>query len=151
MELLSLLLLAQICEALLDHCLAPDCRMGGVGCDNMSVVLACFLRRESYRDLVHRCSIDSNKVSKTRRFSSMGSMDYPGRLGAKDRRLSEPPPPITKSPVIPSNLKEVSDKASNGWTDSVLPDESGGESRGEGVREAEQEDSEFFASLGTTL
>lgn len=46
----------QICEALLDHCLAPDCRMGGVGCDNMTVILACFLQGGTYTQLAHRCA-----------------------------------------------------------------------------------------------
>ncbi len=30
--------------------------MGGVGCDNMTVVLACFLHGKSYGDLAKRCS-----------------------------------------------------------------------------------------------
>ncbi len=47
----------QICEALLDHCLAPDCRMGGLGCDNMTVILACILHDgELYSDLCQRCA-----------------------------------------------------------------------------------------------
>lgn len=47
--------LETICEALLDHCLAPDCRMGGVGCDNMTAIVACFLHgRSSYNDLAAR-------------------------------------------------------------------------------------------------
>ncbi|KAH9373610.1 hypothetical protein HPB48_014793 [Haemaphysalis longicornis] len=29
----------QICEELMTRCLAPDCQMGGLGCDNMTVVL----------------------------------------------------------------------------------------------------------------
>lgn len=46
----------QICESLLDHCLAPDCRMGGVGCDNMTVILTCFLHGATYAELAERCA-----------------------------------------------------------------------------------------------
>ena len=44
------------------RCLAPDCQMGGLGCDNMTVVLVCFLHPSvdnvpgSYVDLCQRCS-----------------------------------------------------------------------------------------------
>lgn len=48
-----------ICEDLMTHCLAPDCQMGGLGCDNMTVVLVCFLHGKSYEELSARCaSID---------------------------------------------------------------------------------------------
>ena len=30
--------------------------MGGLGCDNMTVTLVCFLHGRSYEDLVRRCS-----------------------------------------------------------------------------------------------
>ncbi|XP_071951504.1 probable protein phosphatase 2C T23F11.1 [Antedon mediterranea] len=46
----------KICEDLMTRCLAPDCQMGGLGCDNMTVVLACFLQGKSYEDLALRCS-----------------------------------------------------------------------------------------------
>lgn len=45
-----------ICEELMMRCLAPDCQMGGLGCDNMTVVLVCFLHGGSYLDLARRCS-----------------------------------------------------------------------------------------------
>jgi protein phosphatase 2C family protein 2/3 len=38
------------------RCLAPDCEMGGLGCDNMTVIIVCFLMGGSYDDLVKRCS-----------------------------------------------------------------------------------------------
>ncbi|KAJ1529922.1 hypothetical protein ONE63_006651 [Megalurothrips usitatus] len=47
-----------ICEDLMTCCLAPDCQMGGLGCDNMTVVLVCFLHGKSYEDLSARCSIE---------------------------------------------------------------------------------------------
>lgn len=46
----------EICEELLDHCLAPDCQFGGLGCDNMTVILVCFLQGKSYEDLADRCA-----------------------------------------------------------------------------------------------
>ncbi|CAG0883227.1 unnamed protein product [Cyprideis torosa] len=45
----------EICEALIDHCLAPECDMGGLGCDNMTVIIAAYLNGESYSSLASRC------------------------------------------------------------------------------------------------
>lgn len=38
------------------RCLAPDCAMGGLGCDNMTVVLVCFLNGKPYKELSSKCS-----------------------------------------------------------------------------------------------
>lgn len=38
------------------RCLAPDCQMGGLGCDNMTVILICHLNGQSYEKLAERCS-----------------------------------------------------------------------------------------------
>jgi len=46
----------QICEQLMDRCLSPDCQVGAVGCDNMTVVLVCFLNGKPWKSLVERCS-----------------------------------------------------------------------------------------------
>ncbi len=46
----------QICEELLTRCLAPDCQMGGLGCDNMTVVLVCLLQDEPWEKYVERCA-----------------------------------------------------------------------------------------------
>lgn len=54
------------------HCLAPDCHTGGLGCDNMTVLLICFLHGNSYEDLAEKCSVTSN--NRIRRNSS-GSLD----------------------------------------------------------------------------
>ncbi len=48
----------QICEELMERCLAPDGQMGGLGGDNMTVVLVCFLHGKSYEDLVQKCASD---------------------------------------------------------------------------------------------
>lgn len=45
-----------ICEELMTRCLAPDCQMGGLGCDNMTVVLVCFLHSGTYEELGQKCS-----------------------------------------------------------------------------------------------
>ncbi|XP_017883294.2 probable protein phosphatase 2C T23F11.1 isoform X1 [Ceratina calcarata] len=51
----------EVCEELLKHCLAPDALMG-TGCDNMTVVLVCFLHGKPYSHLISRCkeSISTN-------------------------------------------------------------------------------------------
>lgn len=49
------LLPEQICEELLTNCLAPDCQLGGLGCDNMTVILVCLLQGQSYDDLCEKC------------------------------------------------------------------------------------------------
>ncbi|XP_015784836.1 probable protein phosphatase 2C T23F11.1 [Tetranychus urticae] len=63
---------AIICEELMTHCLAPDCQTGGLGCDNMTVLLICFLHGKSYEDLSARCSVINS--TRIRRHSS-GSLD----------------------------------------------------------------------------
>jgi len=45
-----------ICEELMTRCLATDCSMGGLGCDNMTVILVCFLHQQPYSKLVERCA-----------------------------------------------------------------------------------------------
>lgn len=48
--------LPKICEDIMDRCLAPECRMGGVGCDNMTVVIVGFLPPGgTYTDLAAKC------------------------------------------------------------------------------------------------
>ncbi|XP_072170753.1 probable protein phosphatase 2C T23F11.1 [Diadema setosum] len=46
----------KICEELMTRCLAPDCQMGGLGCDNMTVVLVCLLQGRSYDELITSCA-----------------------------------------------------------------------------------------------
>ena len=38
-----------ICEELMTRCLASDCSMGGLGCDNMTVLLVCTLHEKPYQ------------------------------------------------------------------------------------------------------
>jgi len=56
----------EICEELLNRCLAPDALMG-TGCDNMTVILVCFLHGKPCSQLVTRCqklppSIDQSSL-----------------------------------------------------------------------------------------
>ena len=112
-----------------------------MGCDNMTVVLVCFMHGESYGDLVYRCSRDSSQISRTRRLSSLGNTTSANchKLG---RRMSEPPSLPTRTPVIPSNLTRLSDKIvlSNGGSIPAV-DECNGEEE-EGEREGEREGEE---------
>ncbi|CAO3595589.1 unnamed protein product [Absidia cylindrospora] len=39
--------LEDICESIMDHCLAPDSEVGGVGCDNMSVIIVGIMHGKS--------------------------------------------------------------------------------------------------------
>ncbi|XP_074039266.1 probable protein phosphatase 2C T23F11.1 isoform X2 [Leptinotarsa decemlineata] len=47
----------EICENLMMHCLAPDCQMAGLGCDNMTVVIVALLHGETYEKLQERCKV----------------------------------------------------------------------------------------------
>lgn len=49
----------QVCEELVDRCLAPDCELSGVGCDNMTVVLVCLLQGLSHSEYVERLKRES--------------------------------------------------------------------------------------------
>jgi len=46
----------KIAEELMDWCLAPDSMMGGLGCDNMTVVIVGLLFGKDQADLIRRCS-----------------------------------------------------------------------------------------------
>lgn len=49
-----------ICEELITRCLAPDCQMGcGIGCDNMTVILICYLNGATYEEFCDRISSSS--------------------------------------------------------------------------------------------
>lgn len=44
-----------ICEELITRCLAPDCQMGsGIGCDNMTVILICYLNGATFEEFCDR-------------------------------------------------------------------------------------------------
>lgn len=45
----------EICENLMMRCLAPDCQMAGLGCDNMTVLIIEFLHEDTYEKLQEKC------------------------------------------------------------------------------------------------
>ncbi|KAI1290760.1 putative protein phosphatase 2C T23F11.1 [Halotydeus destructor] len=54
-----------ICEELMTRCLAPDCQMGGLGCDNMTVVLVCLVNGKTYDEYSVRCTQCPSSVRST--------------------------------------------------------------------------------------
>merc|ERR1712088_478685 len=56
-----------ICEELMTRCLASDSSMGGLGCDNMTVILICFIRNEPYQSLVDDCIMMMDIREKSRK------------------------------------------------------------------------------------
>lgn len=47
----------KICEELLNKCLAPDCELSGLGCDNMTAILVCLLQdltQEEYKQQLQK-------------------------------------------------------------------------------------------------
>ena len=79
----------EVCEALLDRCLAPDCQMGGIGCDNMTAVLVCFLHGGKYDNLVHKCA--GIRLAKTEEVKSTNHMSI-------NPNSSNPGSPTSPSP-----------------------------------------------------
>ncbi|RCN42590.1 hypothetical protein ANCCAN_11451 [Ancylostoma caninum] len=59
-----------ICEELLTRCLAPDAQMGGVGCDNMTVVIVGLLQKQSFEHLVSKCARPSRADQKKEEVTS---------------------------------------------------------------------------------
>ena len=57
LDLNIIVFLYQICEELLDRCLATECDTGGVGCDNMTVILIALKQNGSYQQLCEKCNI----------------------------------------------------------------------------------------------
>eukprot|EP00127_Corallochytrium_limacisporum_P000197 Clim_evm14s7 gene=Clim_evmTU14s7 len=47
--------LGQICEEMMDFCLAPESKLGGVGCDNMTVIVVAFLHGGEWQNVVQTC------------------------------------------------------------------------------------------------
>ncbi|XP_065669341.1 probable protein phosphatase 2C T23F11.1 isoform X2 [Hydra vulgaris] len=75
----------KIVEKLLDHCLAPDCQMGGIGCDNMTVILVCILNERSLDLLAEKCSrppkvfaLDSDQVFQIKKDNDSRDKEHVG-------------------------------------------------------------------------
>lgn len=63
-----------ICEELMTRCLAPDSSMGGLGCDNMTVILICFLHNQPYQKLIEDC-IEIEKIREESRLKRIKEDD----------------------------------------------------------------------------
>ena len=57
--------LDEICEMMMDHCLAPDSEVGGLGCDNMTLVIVGILNGQTidewYTSIANRVASESPK------------------------------------------------------------------------------------------
>ncbi|KRY40153.1 putative protein phosphatase 2C T23F11.1 [Trichinella spiralis] len=80
----------KICEELLLQCLAPDCQMGGLGCDNMTVILVCLLRDKPYEELMKKC-IRDRPPTPVRRADELSQ-----------QFVTPPLSPADSQPVLPS-------------------------------------------------
>jgi protein phosphatase 2C family protein 2/3 len=104
-----------ICEELMTRCLAPDCQMGGLGCDNMTVVLVCYVNGKPYDELCSRCAISSSNLIRNGLNSEGASPssscssttpetpdeEGPGYLDAEDVNVE-----LTKSPTESSKATD---------------------------------------------
>ncbi|CEF67745.1 Protein phosphatase 2C (PP2C)-like domain-containing protein [Strongyloides ratti] len=44
----------EICESMLNHCLSPDSKMEGLGCDNMTLIIVCLLQGDTQEEFIQR-------------------------------------------------------------------------------------------------
>lgn len=67
----------KVCEDLLRTCLAPDCQMGGLGCDNMTVILVCLLNGQSWGDYCSKIAsaLDSTVLEQKRGIINISDSD----------------------------------------------------------------------------
>lgn len=90
------------------RCLAPDCQMGGLGCDNMTVVLVCYLNGKTYEDLAAKCAQPLNCVNQRQNANGhvLGELNSEG--GSPDSSCSsstaetpdeETPPILSLNPI----------------------------------------------------
>ncbi len=71
--------------------------MGGIGCDNMTVILVCFLHGGTYTQFIERCSHQGNRQR---------------RRDSKVEHSSSPPPPptgILRSSEQPDGSEQLGD------------------------------------------
>lgn len=78
----------EICEELMNHCLAPDCQMGGLGGDNMTVVLVCLLHDRPYSDLIARCR-NSNQQAAAQEHEATTKATSPSPKGGDNSEDAE--------------------------------------------------------------
>ena len=71
----------QIAEDMMDWCLAPDSMMGGLGCDNMTVVIVGLLFGKDQADLIRRCRQPTAATSSAGNSDANGPKVEPGVAG----------------------------------------------------------------------
>lgn len=71
------------------RCLAPDCQMGGLGCDNMTVVLVCFLNGEPYEKLAEKCKLAPLPLSQLNNLNNNSSNHLSSYSSPKSRTFSD--------------------------------------------------------------
>lgn len=80
-----------ICEELLSHCLAPVCQMGGLGGDNMTLIIVCFLHGQPYENLIEKCKkLHSEREKKRNEFLSSVNGEA-GKESASNERATLTP------------------------------------------------------------
>lgn len=126
-----------ICEELLGYCLAPVCQMGGLGGDNMSIIIVCFLHGKPWENLVEKCKkIHSNKKASTKlsepafsqfdRFTSDGPFPEVSVLKAADDVHSLPDSTSSSSHTSSPSSSPIS---TDEKFDAMLVEGSGSETR----------------------
>lgn len=98
-----------ICEELLNYSLAPVCQMGGLGGDNMSIIIICFLHGRPWQDLVDRC----RKIHADKKASS--KLSEPA-FTAFDRFASDGP--FSDVSALKEDLNSANDTSSSSHTSS---------------------------------
>ncbi|XP_059093408.1 probable protein phosphatase 2C T23F11.1 [Tigriopus californicus] len=103
-----------ICEELMTKCLAPDSTMGGLGCDNMTVILVCLLQDKPYQRLVDKCAKLAANLASERNQEEGDQLNGSGENGtdpkttnghAIDSPVSSTPSSFSSSATSPSSIQ----------------------------------------------
>ena len=70
------------------RCLAPDCQMGGLGCDNMTVVLVTLLHGKSYEDLADKCAVPYGQKNGKNPLLSQSSSSTTSSISSEDEEIN---------------------------------------------------------------
>jgi hypothetical protein len=73
----------------MNRCLAPDCQMGGLGCDNMTVVLVCILNGESYEKLSEKCKLAPLPLNQANNLNNTSNSSGTNNNDNKDQEDSD--------------------------------------------------------------
>lgn len=102
-----------ICENLMTRCLAPDCQMGGIGGDNMTVIIVCFLHGRPYEDLVTRCK---DRVNEMNLKMAQMFIDHESRSASEpDNDTSPEQSPKATTTNVTTTTKTTEDQVLYAW------------------------------------